>query len=215
MIAGLRIVGDSNTVQIDSSFSTPNLVKTGLISPKVTPARDGVANAPFVDSGSNSSMLFIGNTSGAIVCVQPIIVNGFVRYRFFSSSAVTVRYYLYDNKPSILSSSSTFGLQIFKEDGSLYYDSGGGLLLINQIVPVPFDGQASASMVKPIAMLAAQVYCTLMTGPNNLAQASRGLIVSETAVSSEILPITPAFIPLGRDKRPGQSQIVLAKRPVV
>lgn len=215
MRAGLKVVGQSGTVQLDSSFSTPSLVRTGLITVEKAPTRDATFNGPYVEHPA-TGMLFIGNTSGAYVGILGRVNpdTGKVRYTFYGTEAVTVRYYIFDYTPT-LDVASTYGLQIFKEDGSLYFDARSSLLLMEKIVDIPYAGNASTAAVMPAALLTVYGIGAAQTSPNNASVTTRAMLVTDTSVSTTVLLLTNPALPLFTVTQLNASQILVVKRPNV
>lgn len=201
MPAGLIVTSDSGTIQIDSSFSTPTLEQSGNIF-AVNPVTTPPSGANFITTSKPGSMLFVGNTSGRYVSViREILSGGTTKYSFVSWPEGNVDYYLYSEFPDI-SSGAGYGLQVFKEDGSLYFDSSRKLLLIQDILPVSGAGLTSHSLPSGnyAALIATQSFAARRASPSNTQLITLGVRVDSDAVHTNIIPLSPAALPISEER---------------
>ncbi|HCC4915132.1 TPA: hypothetical protein M5Q67_006140 [Pseudomonas aeruginosa] len=128
MPAGLTVFNDNWTFQINEDYSNVQLKSKGTFtvsSPtaKYTYSYKGVL---FVE-GDNPEVYVTGTGSAYIgVGLKERVNNGW-NFTIYSSTKVTFTYYVFDTN---LPPAGTFGLQVFKENGSLVYDSSWRVLRI-------------------------------------------------------------------------------------
>ncbi|WCD83007.1 hypothetical protein [Pseudomonas sp. TUM22785] len=127
MLAGIEIVNDWGTTQITEAYA--NFVLTGKYE---------VAISTYVGylsvRGTNPILAFRG---GGRCCVTAFTLDGDTHhFTFRCNVSGTVTVYVFDS-PSPYQPTGREGLQVFKADGSLGYDSSFPYMKILQISPVP------------------------------------------------------------------------------
>jgi len=117
MSYGLKIINSSNIVQIDSGFQNIHIIEHGVTEATNT-ASTGIATAAIL--GATARRIFVRPYSfGARFanCQTP------TDYRLYSSTNMNYKYLIGDTLlPSDLPS-STYGLNIYKEDASIVFSS--------------------------------------------------------------------------------------------
>ncbi|MCP1652731.1 hypothetical protein [Pseudomonas nitroreducens] len=145
MPAGLQIINDAGTVQIDDNYANFLLRGKGA----VTTTGPNTAQAWYVAVGtiqvygSNPQIFFEAND--AFVCPVSRTISGSLHtFTIYTDVATTLNYYVFDN--DIPAAPGNCGLQVFNGAGTLMYDSGN----------------------KPMRIIMVQPYGTFATGKNSL-----------------------------------------------
>lgn len=148
MVAGLQVISDSNTLQIDENYSNLRVVHQGTLNVIV---RNTVLNDPNPGASltviGDFPMLFFGaNTSDTAFMVASRTRSGnrwtFTVYAasqtLTDGSVASVPYYIFDSMP--VTSPGTFGLQVYNDNGTLVFDSSNKYLRISGVFqPTPFN----------------------------------------------------------------------------
>lgn len=208
MPTGILINGNNGSIQIDSNFSNLSLVSSGQIVPSdpqdVTPGA-----AASVITSAKTPFLFIGNTRGSYVTVlNYILPDGRNRYSFLSQTANSVDYYVYaqlEQPPA----GSGFGLQVFKENGDVAFDSSMKPLIIRDIrssTSGAFSKEAGATIC----------ICTTSVGvrqvqPQAAAEYGLGVRVSSTSVDFIDQILSRPGIPLSYIRANAPTYLIVAK----
>lgn len=156
MVAGLQVISDSNTLQIDENYSNLRVAHQGTLNVIV---RNTVVNDP--NSGAsltvigNTPMLFFGaNTSNTAFIVASRTRSGnswtFTVYAksqtLTDGSVASVPYCIFDSMP--VTSPGTFGLQVYNDNGTLAFDSSNKYLRISGVFQ-PTEGMLSTPLPSP------------------------------------------------------------------
>jgi hypothetical protein len=146
MTAGFQSFNDGNTVQIDQDYAGFALRQKGSVNmiydtdPHPNPMRIGSVT---VTGAQNPIVAFNGPAAIAMHGVQ---VSGSTRtfqFRAQSSSDFTMNYWVFDNAAVGQGINTGFGLQVFKADGTLAWDSNMKTLRVVDVINItpPTDTQ--------------------------------------------------------------------------
>lgn len=142
MPSGIQVISDNNTLQIDENYSNLRVVQQGTLNVIVrnTTVPGGSNSGGSLTVTGRTPMLFFGpNTSDTAIIIASRTQSGssftfkvYARSQTLSDGAVaSIPYCVFDSVPS--TSSGNFGLQIYKEDGKLAFDSSWKYLRISGV----------------------------------------------------------------------------------
>lgn len=153
MTVGLEVRNDFNTIVIDSNYSNLLLGQQGSVSVNLV---DTYGSGITLYSGSittavKNPQLFFKNTNGAYVAVYNATydVNSTV-FSIYTNAGGSFNYLIFGT--DIPLSSNNYGLQVFKEDGTLAFDSGSKILKYETVIQMSgSSGQDSISYPLPVS----------------------------------------------------------------
>lgn len=138
MTTGLEVINDFNTIVIDSNYSNFMLSETGVVT--TTARRVGTGLVVYIGNITTSAInpqVFFRNTNGAFVAILQATYGSTSSFTVQSSAPGTFTYHVFGT--NIPPASRNFGLQVFKEDGSLAFDSGSKLLRYETVIQMSGD----------------------------------------------------------------------------
>lgn len=160
MTTGLEVINDFNTIIIDSNYSNFMLSQTGVVTTTAQQVSGGlIVYRGNITTSATNPQVFFRNTNGAFVAILQATYGAISSFTVQSSSPGTFTYHLFGtNIPPV---STNFGLQVFKEDGSLAFDSGSNFLKFETVIqmtgdlglvdinnyPLPADGKVRAACI--------------------------------------------------------------------
>lgn len=159
MTTGLEVINDFNTIIIDSNYSNFMLSQTGVVTTTAQEAVGGfIVYRGNITTSATNPQVFFRNTNGVFVAILQATYGATSSFTVQSSSPGTFTYHLFGtNIPPV---STNFGLQVFKEDGSLAFDSGSNFLRYETVIqmtgdfgvniknyPLPADGKVRAACI--------------------------------------------------------------------
>ena len=135
MTAGLEIFNDSNTIVLESNYSNFMLSAKGSV--QTTPFNTGAGGIQYlatVTTDTKNPQIFFSNTNGSFIAIPRISLSGTTTTFHINSSTqqVNLSYYIFST--DIPPVGGNFGLQVFKEDRSLAFDSSSKFLRYETVV---------------------------------------------------------------------------------
>lgn len=188
MAQGLQIIGDHGVVQIDQDYSNLVMIAKGTHS---WSAYDGsfTLTLPTVAT----PLLAIRTSTPVWVYTNNAI--GTTSYVFYSSSAGSCTYYLFDKS---IAATGSHGLQVFKANGELAYHSSWPILRIGNMVQVTHGMSvgASTSVGAPYggtwaAVLTSSRFKAFMVSAGQHARAWDALACTDSGATCMVQQIAP------------------------
>lgn len=128
MAHGFRVIGDSGSVQVDESYTNLALVQSGTLFVPV-----GLDGASITVHNLQTPIMCVQTTGGAKVVVTSNQAIPSTTYKFMASASGNVKWFVFDQGAQI---SSGFGITVFKDDGSIAYNSDWRVMRIGAVAPV-------------------------------------------------------------------------------
>lgn len=202
-MVGLEVVGAHGSLQINENYENLYLTQKGTIS-----ILTGLASTPYtIDIAGNMPLLFIGptTTDAHIVVAGRVLISASVwRYTLYahslnnpSSFLVNIPYYIFD---VTVPTDSGFGLQVFKANGELAFDSGSKFLRIKQVIQMTSIANSYTVGPNSIAMIDSTVFWIQQTSGSSSAVFGTCVRVNGNNVTTRggavVSPnSTPAYVP--------------------
>ncbi len=136
---GLQVINDSGTIQIDQNYynfmlyskstATTTLINTGTSTVIYgTTITVPTTKNPQIFFGVNSAYLSVGHRT---------VSGGSTSFQVYSNVATTFTYYVFVTDPAQVADSG-YGLQVFREDGSLVFDARNRFLRFENVFQIAF-----------------------------------------------------------------------------
>lgn len=156
MPAGLQVFNDSGTIQVDQDYISFSMSAKGTLSM----ARDPDLHPQFMAigqvtvAGANPIIAFLPPTGGLIgvnLLSRRQVGNQFTFYfRAKTGGSFNLDYWIFDSAGYGVGGGQNFGLQIFKADGTIAFDSGTKPIRIAGVIDlVATNSAASGSVAIP------------------------------------------------------------------
>lgn len=131
MAFGLKVWGDSGALQIDDNYANYQIVRKGTL----TISQSGNSYGTGAVSVTGTAPL-IAWTGGGYAAVVQTARNGSTwtfNIGAYCPSPITLTYYIFDQIQGIPQAGS-YGLRVFKPDGSIAFDSNYGFARISSVI---------------------------------------------------------------------------------
>lgn len=159
MPTGFQVLNDDGVYQITSDYRNLHMVAKGTATLSGPTYKDGGDRATYTATivRTGTEMPFLAIRSANLVGYTEYTVSGTTTYTLYSLSSGTVDWWFFDLIDPV---STSFGLQVFKADGSLAYDSGAnGLRLAGlTVLPGSFSFPSDVSQTYPSGRIYAAIF---------------------------------------------------------
>ncbi|MNM35029.1 hypothetical protein D3C81_456950 [compost metagenome] len=158
MPAGLQIVNDYGTLQIDNDYQNYMLRTKGSVTTVAASGGTVTNYSASIQVVGNNPQIFFDVNNGFISTGWRTVSGNVHTFAIFTTTVVTVSYYIFDND---IPAAGNFGMQVFNAAGRLVFDSSNHCLRIAAVAHMPPNISGDPVTV-PVSLPAGRKYaCAL------------------------------------------------------
>jgi hypothetical protein len=191
---GLQVIGSHGVVQIDETYANLALRAQGSLSVP------GLSGASVVVSGLEMPIICIRNTGGVHVHISSDQAVPNVTYTMRSKSATTVQWFVFDKTAP---AATGYGLNVYKDDGSLTYSTDWKVMRIGAIGDVPNQADAYTMSYGSLTAPYAATWAACLTSSRLVSSGGSvqqilfgdGIVGADAGASTDYISIGTSPIP--------------------